>query len=216
MRRVKTLLIIAGIIALAGCAKKEITNINSSGKNIICFGDSITMGYGVESKDSYPSWLSKMVAIPVFNAGIDGDTTDQAIKRLYSDVLDKEPLLVIVEFGANDFLTKVPLEETVKNIEEMIQKVQAKGAIVAIADVSTPFVMHEYGKDYRSLSEKYHTIFIPRILKGIFTNPSLKSDFIHPNAQGYKIIASRIYHAIKPYLKENITLRNKPKVSEKP
>lgn len=209
------LLLGCATLALTGCAKREITNINSNGKNIICFGDSITMGYGVESQDSYPAWLGKMVTLPVLNAGIDGDTSSGGLKRINSDVLDREPLLVIIEFGANDFLTKVPMEETIKNVEKMVISIQAAGAMVAITDVSTQFVMNDYGKEYKALSDKYRAIFIPRILKGIFTNPSLKSDFIHPNARGYKIISSRIYHAIRTYLYENATLRDKLKGAEK-
>lgn len=196
-------LLVGNLIALAGCAKKEITNINSKGSNIICFGDSITMGYGVAQQDSYPASLAKITDIPVINAGVDGDTSTEGLRRIKSDVLDNRPLLVIIEFGANDFLKKVPFAETLKNIEEMIQKSQEVGAIVALADVSNPVIMNEYGKAFKKLSLKYKTIFIPRITRGIFTNPTLKSDFIHPNEKGYQLIARRIYDAIWPYLKKN-------------
>jgi acyl-CoA thioesterase-1 len=199
-----TMVLLSGnLIALAGCAKREIANINSHGKNIICFGDSITMGYGVSAEYSYPTFLAKMVSIPVINAGIDGDTSTEGLRRIKSDVLDNKPLLVIIEFGANDFLKKVPFTETLKNTEEMIQKSQEVGAIVALADVSNPVIMNEYGKAFKKLSLKYQAIFIPRITRGIFTNPTLKSDFIHPNEKGYQIIARRIYEAIRPHLKRN-------------
>ena len=78
-------------LLLSGCAKREIKNIDSNGKNIICFGDSITFGYGVSSGEDYPSILAKMFQYALINAGIDGDTTTEALKRLEYDVLDRIP-----------------------------------------------------------------------------------------------------------------------------
>lgn len=195
------------IFAVTGCAKREIKNIDSKGKNIICFGDSITLGYGAKPGEDYPLALAKMTNIAVVNAGIDGDTSVEAIKRIESDVLNKEPLLVIIEFGGNDFLRRVPLQETIKNIEEMIKKIQSVGAMAAIADVSIGFIMSNYGKEFRRLSRKYNAIFLPHLLGGILTDSSLKSDYIHPNAEGYKIFAHRVYRLIIPHLNRNATLR---------
>lgn len=195
------------VIALWGCAKKYIANIDSRGANIICFGDSITFGYGANPGEDYPSALSKMVNIPVINAGIDGDTSTEALKRINSDVLDRDPLLVIIEFGGNDFLRKIPLEETIKRIETMIIKIQNRSAMTAIADMHVGIVMGDYGREFKRLAKKYNALFIPNLLKGIIANPRLKSDFIHPNADGYKLIAQRIYRTILPYLEQNALLK---------
>ncbi|MBU3958423.1 MAG: hypothetical protein KKE91_01015, partial [Candidatus Omnitrophica bacterium] len=139
---------------LGGCVKREITNIDSKGKNIICFGDSITWGYGVSPGQDYPSALAKMLNIPVINAGIDGDTSIEAVKRINTDIVDRDPLLVIIEFGGNDFLRKIPLEVTVNNIRNMVDEIQAEGAMVAIADVSTGFVMDEYRRAFYKISKE--------------------------------------------------------------
>jgi len=192
---------------MLGCAKREIKNINSQGENIICFGDSITFGYGVNPEESYPVALSKMTDIPVINAGIDGDTSVEAIRRIDSDILDRDPLLVIIEFGGNDFLRKIPQEVTIKNIREMVARIQAKGAMVAIVDISTGMFLTQYRAPCYKLAKETNAIFIPRILSGIITNPQLKSDFIHPNAAGYKIVAEKIYRKIKPSLDQNALLR---------
>ncbi len=194
-------------VLLGGCAKREIKNIDSKGTNIVCFGDSITFGYGANPSEGFPAQLSQMTKFTVINAGIDGDTSFEAIKRGESDILDRDPLLVIIEFGGNDFLRKIPMSTTLKNIEEMIKKIQSKGAMVAIADISTAIVMSNYGKEFKFLSQRYNTIFIPNLLSGILTDSSLKSDFIHPNADGYKIIAQRIYRVTIPYLNQNILVR---------
>jgi len=191
------------LVNLTGCAKKEIKNINSDSSNIICFGDSITFGYGAQSGEDYPTVLSKMIQLPVINAGIDGDITTEALKRIDSDVLERDPLLVIIEFGGNDFLRKIPKEVTVENIKKMVEQVQAKGAMAAIVDISAGIFFAEYRAAFSALAKEKKAIFIPRLLSGIITNPQLKSDFLHPNAEGYKIIAQRIYRIIIPCLNQN-------------
>jgi len=199
------------VLLLVGCAKKEIKNIDSRGKNIVCFGDSVTFGYGAEPGGDYPSALTKMISIPVINAGIDGDTSTEALKRIKSDVLDRDPLLVIVEFGGNDFLKKIPQEVTLNNMREIIDTIQTQGAMVAVVDISTGMLLKEYHSVFYNLAREKGAIFIPSILSGIITNPRLKSDFIHPNADGYNVIAQRIYRVITPYLNRNILLRQSQK-----
>ena len=189
------------IMGLSGCAKKEIKNINSEGKGIICFGDSITFGYGVKPGEDYPTLLSKMVIMPVVNAGLDGDTSISALKRIKSDVLDRKPFLVLIEFCGNDFLKDVPPDSTINNIKVMVLKIQEQGAVTAIVDVSAGLFLRDYRIRLSRLAEETGSIFVPAVLSGILTNPSMKSDFMHPNPQGYKIIAELVYRAINPYLK---------------
>ena len=188
-------------VLLAGCAKNEIKNINSTGKNIICFGDSITFGYGAVGGEDYPTALGKLVRIPVINAGVDGDTTFAALERLENDVLVKNPRLVIVEFCGNDFIKKVPKEDTLKNLSKIIDRIQEKGAMVALVDISSGMFFQEYRQAFKKLAAEKRAIFIPVILSKIITNPAMKSDFFHPNARGYKLIAGRIHRAIGEYVK---------------
>jgi len=194
-------------LTLAGCAKRAIKNIGARGKNIICFGDSITFGYGVNPGEDYPSVLAKMIDIPVINAGIDGDISTEGLKRIDSDVLDRDPLLVIIEFGGNDFLRRVPKDVTINNVRKMVDKIQARGAMVAIADISASILLTEYRAGFYNLAQEKAAICIPSIFNGIVTNPNLKSDFIHPNSDGYKMIAQRIYRAIRSYLNQNAIIR---------
>ncbi len=187
-------------IILSGCAKQEIKNRDAKGKNIICFGDSVTFGYGVAPGEDYPTALSKLTPIPVINAGIDGDTTFLALERLQNDVLAKGPRLVIVEFCGNDFIKKIPREDTLNNLSKIIDRIQEKGAMVALVDISAGLFFREYRSAFKKLATEKGAIFIPVVLSKIITNPAMKSDFLHPNARGYKIIASRIYNVIKRYI----------------
>ncbi|MCX7927170.1 MAG: arylesterase [Candidatus Omnitrophica bacterium] len=198
------------LVVFSGCLiNPQVVNLDSQGTTIVCFGDSITYGYGVTSNESYPAQLEKWVSLPVINAGLSGETTSDAIKRLETDILTRHPVLVIIEFGGNDLIARIPVEKTTANMEEMIKRIQQAGAMVAIADYSSPFILDKYHEVFRSLSKKYKTIFIPRLMSGIIDNPSLRSDYIHPNAKGYQLIAHRVARAIIPYLTRNAFLRKK-------
>lgn len=203
----KAILLFAGycllVTLLGGCAKREIKNIDSKGKGIICFGDSLTFGYGVDASEAYPAHLVKMADMLVINAGIDGETSMEALKRIEADVLSRNPLLVIIEFGGNDFLRKIPLDVTLNNLREMVDRIQGKGAMAAIVDISAGLLMTEYRTAYQKIAREKKAVFIPSVMTGIITNPEMKSDFFHPNASGYKIIAERIWRFIKPYLAKN-------------
>ena len=198
--KLKSLFVIF-LIILCGCAKPEIRNLGAKGANIICFGDSITFGYGANPGEDYPAILAQMVKFPVINAGVDGDTSFEALERLEKDVLDQNPRLVIVEFCGNDFLKKVPREDTVKNLTVIIERIQQKGAMVALVDISSGMFFQEYRRVFKKLAAEKKAILIPLLLNRIITNPAMKSDFFHPNARGYQLIAKRIYQAIVPYLK---------------
>ncbi len=196
------------LCVLSGCAGKSISNIDSQGRNIVCFGDSITLGSATPVGQRYPDFLAKMTGIRVVNSGINDDTTDQALQRVKTDVLDHDPLLVIMEFGGNDFFGKKPPEETARNMEEMIKAVQSSGAMVAVIDVSAIMIMEEYGRIFRELCGRYNAIFIPQVLADVYTDPRLKGpDMVHPNAKGNQIIAHRVYRAILPYLNRNAMLK---------
>lgn len=198
--KVKYILAIFGIF-IFGCFEPEIRNLETKGTNIICFGDSLTFGYGAGLGEDYPSALRKMVKFPVINAGVDGDTTFAALKRLENDVLAKNPRLVIIEFCGNDFLKKICKEDTIKNLRIVIDRIQDKGAMVALVDISAGMFFMEYRKAFKSLAVEKKVIFIPVVLNRIITNPAMKSDFFHPNARGYQVIAKRIYKAISAYIK---------------
>ena len=102
------LIIVTLISACGGENFDKIRNIDSAGEAIICFGDSLTEGVGAVEGEDYPTVLSRLLALPVVNAGRRGNTTAQALQRLANAVLDKNPRLVIILLGGNDFLRQLP------------------------------------------------------------------------------------------------------------
>jgi len=190
----------ASILLLTGCSQ-TIVNQYSSGSRIVCFGNSIMYGTGAEASFSIPSILSERIPHDVINAGIPGETSGEALIRIQKDVLDQDPYLVIVEFGGNDFLQKVPMETTLKNMEAIIDQVQSGGAMVVLCDVSSNFILSRYRRAYKRLAKKKGALFVGELLDGILNRATLRTDYIHPNAEGYKIIAQRLYEAVRDYVK---------------
>ncbi len=184
----------------AGCSQ-PVANLDSVGETIVCFGDSITEGDGVSPKESYPVLLGLKLKEKVINAGVSGETTTDGLKRIEKDVLAHDPRIVIVEFGGNDFLHQVPMEETFRNIEQMIERIQKHGAMVVLATVKTGILGDAYSQRFKEIAREHKALLIPDIMRGIFDHPEFKSDEIHPNREGYRMIADRIYRDIKPLLK---------------
>ncbi|MGB2631288.1 MAG: arylesterase [Candidatus Omnitrophota bacterium] len=203
MLRIISISLILFCLCIHGCGP-SVRNIDSQGTNIICFGNSITYGSGVEDGQDYPSRLQELTDRDVINAGIPGDTTEGGLKRIDEDVLDNDPYLVIIELGANDYLQGLPKDKAFNNLKKMIERIQDEGAMTALCDVSGGSSFLEaysiYHEDMKKLAGETGSIFMPHVMKGIIQKPSLKSDNIHPNAEGYEIIAERVYKAIKPHL----------------
>ncbi len=181
---------------------REVRNLRSQGKNIICFGDSLTEGVGAAGGEDYPSVLAGHLRKRVLNAGERGDTTAGALARLERDVLAHDPRLVIVLLGGNDFLRQVPLQETKKNLEEIVRRIQQQGAMVAVVGLRLGLFTDEYGPMYREIATKYKALYIPEVLKGILSDSQLKSDSIHPNGAGYRLVAERVFSGVEPLLEE--------------
>ena len=198
--------ILLSTIIFSSCGSRgsfsDVRNLQSRGQNIVCFGDSLTEGVGAEKGEDYPSRLARELSHPVINAGRRGDTSADGLARLEQDVLEKNPRLVIVLFGGNDFMRQVPLNETRRNLEEIVRHIQARGAMVALVGMRLGLFTDEYGPIYEEIAKQHGALYIPEVLKGILSDPRLKGDSIHPNSAGYQLMAERIVKQVKPLLEE--------------
>lgn len=186
----------------SGGTLNDIRNLQSRGENIVCFGDSLTEGVGAGNGGGYPSILARQLRVSVVNAGRRGDTSADGLARLDRDVLGRNPRLVIVLFGGNDFMRQLAVGETRKNLEEIVGRIQDRGAMVALVGMRLGLFTDEYGPIYKGIARKRGALYIPEILKGILSDARLKSDSIHPNSAGYQRMAERILQKVKPLLEE--------------
>lgn len=178
---------------------------------IVAFGDSLTAGLGVDPSQNYPAKLQTKFdaggyGYRVVNAGVSGDTSAQGLNRL-SAVRELHPKIVILELGANDGLRGLPLEETRRNLETTITRLQQDGAKVVLAGMEMP---PNYGVEYTrgfheifpSLASQYRVVLIPFFLAGVAGKPELnQDDDIHPTARGYDMVVENVWKVLEPELR---------------
>jgi len=173
-------------------------------KTIIAFGDSLTRGYGVTYPDkNYVVYLSEYVNIPIINAGKTGDTSSDALIRLKEDVLNKNPDIVILFLGGNDFFNGYSPEVIKANLRTMVRKIHGIGAKIILIGGDTQ-IASEYEKTAQKVANEEKVFaFIPNILNGILFRKDLMFDVMHPNGKGHEIMAQKILPALQRALNEN-------------
>jgi len=178
---------------------------------LVCFGDSLTAGYGTNLGEDYPNDLQQLLdergyKYRVLNAGISGDTTKDGLERI-GRVIARHPQIVVVEFGGNDGLRGLPVEQAETNLSDIIHQLQSSGAQVALAGITLP---PDYGKDYiaefdaiyPALAKKYHIRLLPFILKDVYGVPGdMQDDATHATAKGNKQVALNVEALVQPLLK---------------
>ena len=179
------------VLVLLGCSA-DVRNLQSRGTAVIAFGDSLTAGVGATSGADYPSRVAAMTGIEIVNAGVSGDTTDDALRRIDADVLSKNPRIVIIGLGGNDFLRQMPMSATEANLRAIVKQIQDAGAMVVLLGFRFPTFGPKYEDMYERVANDTGGLLVPDVLDGILNNPRLKSDDIHPNADGYALIAERV------------------------
>ncbi len=190
-------LLLASLL-LTACGGPEPVTLR--GDNIICFGDSLTFGTGAPRDKSYPAQLAEMIGQPVINSGIPGDTTDRALRRLERDVLSKSPRIVLITLGGNDLKNGVDKKTAFKNLKDIVDTIQASGALVVFGGIRLLFWDRGYEEEYEKLAAETGALLVPDILGGLMGHEELMHDTIHPNGAGYKIMAQKFYTRIEPYL----------------
>lgn len=195
----RKIFIVLFLFCLCACAKKEITNYPPKAGPIVVFGDSITYGYGVKAEEAYPALLAKSWNREVINLGVSGDTSLNGSARK-EDLKNLEPSFVLIEFGGNDFLKKVPKTQTQKALEEIVDYVHSIGAIAVLVDTGGYGPMDTYTKINKQIAKQKNTLYIDGIMKDIFSDRNLRTDQIHPNQKGHQIIAQRIDKVLNKYL----------------
>ncbi|MEO6329540.1 MAG: arylesterase [Ginsengibacter sp.] len=178
-------------------------------KTIIFFGNSITAGYGVDPTEAYPALIQNIVDslklnYKVINAGVSGETSSGGNGRI--DWILRQPVDVFVlELGGNDGLRGIPLGETKKNLQAIIDKVKAKytGAKIVLEGMQIPPNMgqtyaREFKNIYPELAEKNNIALIPFLLKNVGGDVKLnQQDGIHPTPEGHKIVAKTVWDVLK-------------------
>ena len=186
--------------------------VNDHRPVIVCFGDSLTEGHGTEYGKSYPDFLqsdldARGYHYRVVNQGISGNTTKDGVERL-NDVLALKPAVVIVEFGGNDGLRGLRIEDTRANLDKIVATLKASGTKVALAGITLPpdygpDYIQQFNQTYALIAKKYNVPLLPFLLKGVFgVDGMMQRDNTHATAAGNRIVASNVLPLILPLLKK--------------
>lgn len=194
------LFVIVTTVAYFLLVSDEIKNYPSSGVDIIAYGDSLVEGVGSTTGNDFVSVLSRKINHSIINLGHSGDTTKDGLDRI-GEIDQYNPKIVILLLGGNDYLKKVPINETRENLSSIIEYIQSKGSIVLLLGVRGGVVSDPFEKEFKDLNHKYKTAFVEDVLDGLVGKTKYMSDLVHPNDAGYKRIADRIYPVLSKLLK---------------
>jgi acyl-CoA thioesterase I len=184
-------------------------------KTILCFGDSLTAGYGLDdpAAESYPALIGtklKSATLPwkVVNAGLSGETTSAGLRRI--DWVLRQPVdIFVLALGGNDGLRGIGAALTKTNLEAIVVKVRAKNpkAVIVLAGMKMPPSMGTYAADFEAVFANIAAadrtlVSIPFLLEGVGGMPAMNQpDAIHPNVEGHRKVADHVWKTLEPLVR---------------
>ncbi len=194
------------------CVERTVGDLqNGCDVTIVAFGDSITAGFAV--RRGFPSFWKEMLQrrypdskIGMINSGTSGDTTVDGLARLDWSVLSYEPDLVTINFGINDCVLGLGLEEFEMNFVEMVRRIRAgpgsEVLLLSSQPLETPPYDHlvlDYYQAIERVAREMDVGFVDvcgawmdRVRQGMPLGSLILSGLDHPNEAGYRIIAEEL------------------------
>ncbi len=178
---------------------------------IIALGDSLTAGFGLTEKESYPYLLQERLKADghdyeVINAGVSGDTSLGGLERADWVLEQDNAQILILELGANDLLRGVPPTKMKANLDQIIRKAKAKNLKILLCGMLAPPTMgveyqREFSIAFPDLASQHKVAYLPFLLENVAMKRELnQADGIHPNAEGSRIMTDNVYRALKALL----------------
>ncbi len=196
---------LALICALGGSARARPLRI-------VALGDSLTAGYGLPADAAFPLRLQAALKardfdVEIVNAGVSGDVSAGLLARLDGTLGDGADA-AIVEIGANDMLRGLNPQQTEKNIDAILARLQRRripfliAGVRAAPDFDGPYAAR-FESFFKALSRKYRAPLYPFFLEGVAGHPDLQlPDRLHPNKKGVDAIVAGILPVVVAWLDE--------------
>ena len=191
------------VLAVVACGKKPKLSSLPAGSRVLAFGDSVTFGTGAGPGEDWPTLLAGLTGWQITNAGIPGDTAEAGKTRIRGLLDEHTPALVIIEIGGNDFLRRRPASAVKQDIKFLIGTTKSAGAqvvLIGVPELSVLAVVAGKPGDapiYQELGKEEGVPVIADVFSDILARPELCADKIHPNAQGYRQMASGIHAGLR-------------------
>lgn len=198
MRTARCLLAALAALVLAACGPSvpKLPRLDN-GAVILAFGDSLTFGTGAKPNEAYPAALGRLVGRQVVAAGVPGELSEEGLRRLPGVLEEVQPQLLILCHGGNDFLRKMDEGRARANVRAMIELARAQGVAVMLIATPKPGFGASTVKFYAELGQEFAIPVEDEVLADVLTTNRLKSDLVHPNAEGYAEIAEAVAKVLK-------------------
>jgi lysophospholipase L1-like esterase len=187
-----------GAAFTAGCGDPPAKLARLPGEAVVlAFGDSLTFGSGAAEQESYPAQLEQLIGRRVVRAGVPGEVTAQALERLPAALEEHSPRLLLLCIGGNDFLRRLGNQQAEGNVRAMVKLAKSRGIEVVLIGTPEPGFTVTPPAFYAGIAKEFRLPYEEGVIGEVLRDSSLKSDQIHPNARGYRVIAERLAADLK-------------------
>lgn len=187
------IILIAFALPFSACSKQKTLSPLLPSDVILAFGDSLTVGVGAKSSESYPTVLQQITGLRVKSSGVSGETTHRGLARLETVLAQTQPQLVLLLEGGNDILKNKSPQETKNNLTDMVMLIRSFGAEVVLIGVPPKKLFASECADfYQEISQELDVILNCDTVGNLLQDNSVKSDIVHFNATGYTRLAESI------------------------
>jgi acyl-CoA thioesterase I len=184
-------------LGLAGCGERPKLAHLPSDAVVLAFGDSLTYGTGAAEDESYPAQLEGLIGRRVVRAGIPGEVTAQALARLPEMLDEHSPKLLLLCIGGNDFLRRLGNQQAEANVRAMVKLARSRGIDVVLIGTPEPGFSVSPPAFYAGIANEFRLPYEEAVMAEVLRDNGLKSDPIHPNARGYRVIAERLAQRLR-------------------
>jgi acyl-CoA thioesterase I len=184
-------------VLLAACSKVQPVPFIDTNSTVLAFGDSLTFGTGAASGESYPAQLGALIGRKVVAAGVPGEVSADGLARLPQALEEYQPKLLLLCHGGNDFLRKLGDDVAAANVRAMVKLAKDKNIAVMLIATPKPGFSVAPPAFYADIAKEFSLPIEEKSLKKILTENALKSDLVHPNAKGYRLLAEDVAALLK-------------------
>ena len=189
--------LLLALLLASGCSKPDKLPPLAPDAVLLAFGDSLTFGTGANEGESYPAQLEKLAGRRVARDGVPGEVSESGLARLPAALDEHRPRLLLLCHGGNDFLQRLPKAKAAENLRAMIRLAKSRGIDVLLIGTPEPGLTLSAAAFYGEIAKEFHIPYEGEVLGKILRDVSLKSDQVHPNAQGYRLMAERVHELLK-------------------
>lgn len=185
------------LLAASGCGKQAKLSPLAPDAVVLAFGDSLTYGTGASEEESYPAQLARLTGRRVVREGRPGELSAEGLARLPSALDEHKPALLLLCHGGNDFLRRQSKKAAADNVRAMVALAISRGVQVLIIGTPEAGFTLTPPEFYGEIAQEFHIPYEGDVLTKILRDASLKSDQVHPNARGYRLMAERVAELLR-------------------